>query len=364
MPGLDQYKFQAVAALIVFGLAAMPGAAQQAPRGTRNSDAGAAGGIKVQRIRRNVFMLIGDGANITLQVEQPAGEESFDSIYGGDSGVMLVDSGQAAMSDQLLTTIRRFSMGSIRYLINTSADLDHVGGNEAIGKAAGGLGRGANEGGGRNGPPLMILAHENVLQRMSAPSGKQAVFPIEAWPTDVYTTDREAFLNGGSTKIIHLPGAHGDSDSIVFLRKSDVISAGEIFSTTGFPVIRLEEGGHIQGVLDGLNLILELAIPGEREQGGTMIVPAHGRLSDEADVEFYREMVQIIHDRVLDGVKRGLTLDQVQAAKPALEYDQRYSQPNWTASMFVEAVYKDLAQTAKAATAAHNEAGRAKPQGK
>lgn len=360
------FRAMSVAALIFVGCWANYGIAQQAAReGARNGE-GAAGPIKIQRIRRNVFMLVGDGANITLQVEPAAGEESFDSAYGGDKGVMLVDSGVAGLSQQLLATIRRFSDGPIRYLINTSADLDHVGGNEAIGKAAGALSRGAN-GGGRNGPPLMIMSHENVLQRLSAPSGQKSPFPIEAWPTDVFTTDREAFLNGGSTKIIHIPGAHGDGDSIVFLRKSDVIAAGEIFSTTGFPVIQTAQGGHIQGVLDGLNRILELAIPGEFEQGGTMIVPAHGRLSDEADVEYYREMVQIIHDRILDGVKNGMTLDQVQAAKPALEYAGRYSQPEWTTEMFVEAVYRDLSQSAKSlakAESQHADGAHPKPQGK
>jgi glyoxylase-like metal-dependent hydrolase (beta-lactamase superfamily II) len=346
------------------GCAAIPGTAQQAVRGgARNGDAG--GAIKIQRIRRNVFMLVGDGANITLQVEPAAGEESFDSAYGGDRGVLLVDSGAAALSEQLLATIRRFSDGPIRYLINTSADLDHVGGNEAIGKAAGGLGRGAN-GGARNGPPLMIMSHENVLQRLSAPSGQKSPFPIEAWPTDVFTTDREAFVNGGSTKIIHVPGAHGDGDSIVYMRKSDVIAAGEIFSTTRFPIIQAAQGGHIQGVLDGLNRILEIAIPGELEQGGTMIVPAHGRLSDEADVEYYREMVQIVHDRILDGVKNGMTLEQVQATKPALEYSGRYSQPEWTTEMFVEAVYRDLSQSAKSSAKAVSPRNdvRTKPQGK
>lgn len=354
-----------VALVLMWGWESL-GIAQQTNRNDARSGDRAAGAIKIQRIRRNVFMLIGDGANITLQVEPAAAEESFDSAYGGDNGVLLVDSGVAVLSDELMTTIRRFSNGPIRYLINTSAGLDHVGGNEMIGKAAGGLGRGAN-GGGRNGPPFMLLAHESVLQRLSAPSGQKALFPIEAWPTDVYTTDKEVFLNGGSTKLIHLPGAHSDGDSIVYLRKSDVISAGELFSTTGFPVIKLDEGGHVQGVLDGLNRILEMAIPGEFEQGGTMIVPAHGRLSDEADVEFYREMVQIIHDRVMDGIKSGMTLEQTLAAKPALEYDGRYSQPNWTANMFVETVYRDLSQAAKPATKAtsqRTDAGKIKPQGK
>ena len=211
----------------------------------------------------------------------------------------------------------------------------------------------------------MILAHETVLERMGAPTGKQPAYSLDAWPTDVYAKEKEAFFNGGSIQILHQPGAHSDGDSIVFLRRSDVISAGEIFSTTGFPVIDAAKGGHIQGIIDGLNRILALAIPGEKEQGGTMIVPAHGRLSDEADVEFYREMVQIVRDRIQDGIKRDLTLDQIEASNPALEYDKRYSQPNWTSDMFVEAVYRDLlGSSTPPGTASKKNEGAAKRQGK
>jgi glyoxylase-like metal-dependent hydrolase (beta-lactamase superfamily II) len=291
-------------------------------------------------------MLVGDGANITLQTELPAGEENYDGVYGGDVGVLVVDTGTKAMSGSLLAAIRKLSSGPIRYIVNTSADADHVGGNEALAKVSGGIVRGAL-GGRPVGPPLMILAHETVLERMSAPSGQQAVYPLDAWPTDVYTREKDVFFNGGSTRIMHQPGAHSEGDSIVYLRRSDVIASGEIFSTMNFPKIDAAHGGHIQGIVDSLNGLLNLAVPGEKEQGGTMIVPAHGRLSDTADVEFYREMVQIVRDRIQDGVKNGMTLDQVKAGRPALEYERRYSQPDWTTDMFVEAVYRDLSRTSK-----------------
>ncbi|MEQ1883465.1 MAG: MBL fold metallo-hydrolase [Bryobacteraceae bacterium] len=333
---------------------AHPGQAQQPTQlqaAARMVPAAVGSDIKIQQIRRNVFMLLGDGANVVVQTEAPAGEESFDSVYGlvQGTGLMVIDTGTAAMSDRLLATIRTLSKGPIRYIINTSADPDHVGGNEALAKISGGIVRGAL-GGRPAGPPLMILAHETVLERMGAPSGQQAAYTLDAWPTDVYAKDKEVFFNGGSTKIVHQPDAHSDGDSIVFLRRSDVIAAGELFSTVGFPKIDAAKGGHIRGVIGGLQQILEMAIPGELQQGGTMIVPAHGRLSDEADVEFYREMVQIVHDRIEDGIKNGQTLEQVKAARPALEYEKRYSQPDWTADMFVEAVYKDLAASMKPLT--------------
>jgi cyclase len=336
------WRFLAIAWSCAWAI--VPASAQRAP-----STAGANGVIRIQPVRRNVFMLVGDGANVTLQVEPPAGDEDIDSVYGGDHGILVIDTGTEALSEQLLAAIRQFSSGPIRYIVNTSADADHVGGNVRLAKASGGIVRGAL-GGRPPDAPLMILSHETVLERLSAPSGRQSPMPIDGWPTDVFAVDKEAFFNGGSIKMYHQPAAHSDGDSIVFLRRSDVIAAGEIFSTTGFPKFDAAKGGHIQGILDGLNRILELAIPGEKEQGGTMIVPAHGRLCDEADVEFYREMVQIVRDRVQDGIRSGKTLAQVQADRPALDYERRYSQPGWTTDMFVEAIYKDLSP-AKAAPA-------------
>lgn len=350
-------RVPAIAALGLCAWMISPGAAQRAvnqPTPSARAASKAANAdeseIKIQQIRRNVYMLVGDGANITVQTELPAGEENYDGAYGGDVGVLVIDTGMKTMTGQLLAAIGKLSSGPIRYIINTSADPDHVGGNGALAKVSGGIVRGAL-GGRPPGEPLMILAHETVLERMSAPSGQQAVYPLDAWPTDVYTRGKDVFFNGGSTRIIHQPGAHSDGDSFVQLRRSDVIAAGEIFSTMNFPKIDAAHNGHIQGIVDSLNQLLNLAVPGEKEQGGTMIVPAHGRLSDEADVEFYREMVQIIRDRIEDGVKSGLTLEQVKAARPALEYERRYSQPDWTTDMFVEAVYKDLSQAAKPASA-------------
>ena len=286
--------------------------------------------VHVLPVQGNVYMLVGGGGgNITVQA--------------GDEGVLLVDTSVEQLSDNVLKAIRSVSTKPIRYIINTHVHADHVGGNAPIAK------QGAMIEGGNMGQPYRgaaILAHENVLHRMSAPTGQQAPFPTEAWPTDTYfTKKKELFFNGEAILILHQPSAHTDGDSIVFFRRSDVLSAGDLFVTTTYPVIDLERGGTIQGVIAALNNILDIAIPKDKQEGGTYVIPGHGRLSDEADVLEYRDMLTIIRDRIQDLVKKGSTLEQVKAARPTLDYDGRYGATagSWTTAKFIEAVYRNLA---------------------
>jgi glyoxylase-like metal-dependent hydrolase (beta-lactamase superfamily II) len=197
----------------------------------------------------------------------------------------------------------------------------------------------------------MIIAHENVLLGMNA-AGKSkgegaSLFAAsaEGLPTETFYGQqfRMNFFNGEGVVIYHQPAAHTDGDALVFFRGSDVISAGDIFDMTKYPVIDLERGGSIQGILAGLNTILELAVPEYQTEGGTMIVPGHGRLADSADVAYYRDMITIIRDRVRAAVAEGKTLDQVKAARLTKDYDPRFGRnPSWTGAMFVEAVYRSL----------------------
>jgi glyoxylase-like metal-dependent hydrolase (beta-lactamase superfamily II) len=145
---------------------------------------------------------------------------------------------------------------------------------------------------------------------------------------------------------LHVPAAHTDADTIVFFRRSDVISAGDVFTPDRYPMIDLARGGSIEGLLAGINYIIELAVPDFNEEGGTMIVPGHGRLCDESDVSDYRDMVTIVRDRVADMVKKKMTIEQVKAAKPTRDYDGVYARPGSSGDTFVEAVYRSLtAQT-------------------
>ena len=300
-----------------------------------SAQAPAAAPLPSLKVQGNVYMVVGAGGNIALQI--------------GEDGVVLVDTGSAENANRVIATIRSLTDKPIRYIINTSADADHVGGNDIVGRlgstiAGGNVGAGAGVGAG-------IIAHENVLNRMSAPTGKTSPFPTTAWPTDTYVSrQKELYFNGESIETIYKPG-HTDGDSIVYFRKSDVIAAGELFNMLTYPVIDLSRGGSIKGVLNGLNDMLDIAIPKAMQEGGTYIIPGRGRLTDEADLLEYRDMVTIVRDRVQDAIKRGQTLDQVKNAKFTLDYDARWgaSSGPWTTDMFIEALYKDLSKAAEAA---------------
>ena len=174
---------------------------------------------------------------------------------------------------------------------------------------------------------------------MTRAIGQEAPTPFAAWPTETFFgADKEIFFNNEAIQVLHQPAAHTDGDVVVFFRRSDVVATGDLFSTTGYPVIDRARGGSIQGVLDGLNRIIDITIPKDKEEGGTYVIPGHGRLCDEADVVEYRDMVTIIRDRIQELIRRGLTLEQVKAARPTLDYDGRYG----SSETFVEAVYRGL----------------------
>lgn len=286
--------------------------------------------LEVLPVQGNVFAVFGPGGNTTVQV--------------GDEAVVLVDTQTGDVSDQVLDIVEALSPKPIRHIILTSADADHTGGNEALSRAGTYVRlidsfdpRGSDTN-------ASIISHINVLASMSAPTGEEATAPVDAWPTDTYFTGEWAlFVNGEAIRLLHVPAAHTDGDTVVFFRRSDVISAGDIFNTDRYPPFDMARGGGIAGVLDGLNTILEIMIPGENQEGGTVVVPGHGRLSDETDVVNYRDMVTIVRDRVQAMIDEDESLEDVLAARPTQDYDRRYAGgPGWTGDEFVEAVYLDL----------------------
>jgi glyoxylase-like metal-dependent hydrolase (beta-lactamase superfamily II) len=297
--------------------------------------------LDVVQLRPNFYVIAGAGGNIVVQI--------------GPVGVILVDSGTTQMSERVLATVRRLTTLPIRYIINTSMEADHVGGNETIAKAglsilAGAIAAGAglsddlvtNAGG------ASVLAHENVVTRMSAPSGSQTLFPLALWPTKTFAAKTYAmYLNGEGIQVIHEPAAHTDGDTIVFFRRGDVIATGDIVDTTRFPVIDVANGGSLQGEIDALNHLMELSIPNLPLQWNpdrTLLVPGHGNVLDKIDLLEYRDMVTIVRDRIQDLINSGKTLEEVKAANPTVGYRRKYGSDTgtWTTDKFVEVVYREL----------------------
>jgi glyoxylase-like metal-dependent hydrolase (beta-lactamase superfamily II) len=329
------WVFAVLAAVTLGGLA---GAARQQK---------AADPLDVVQLRPNFYLIGGAGGNIVVQV--------------GPEGVILVDSGSTAMADQVLAAIRGITPLPIRYIINTSMDADHVGGNEKLSKAglsilpgAVAAGAGLSDDLVSNSGAASILAHENVLSRMSAPAGNDKPAPSGLWPTKTFAYRMYSmYLNGEGIQVIHQPAATTDGDTIVFFRRGDVIATGDIIDTTRFPHIDVARGGSVQGELDALNRLMDLSIhnlPIMWYSDRTFLVPGHGHVYDKLDLLEYRDAITVVRDRVQDLIDQGRTLAQVKAANPTLGYRSQYGADSgpWTTDMFVEVIYNELAAKTKA----------------
>ena len=294
-------------------------------------------GLDVIKVRPNFYMIAGAGGNIGVQI--------------GVDGVVLVDTGTEAASDRVLAAIKKLTDLPIRYIMNTGAEPDHVSGNAKLAKAGltiftNALGNVNFANAMTNGGGASIMAHDSVLKRMSAPTGKTSAFAVETWPTEAFYTPRKYIrLNDEAIEVMYQPAAHSDADSFVMFRRSDVVAAGDVMDTTRFPVIDVANGGTVQGEIAALNRLIDLAVPPGPfiyEGIGTYVIPGHGRLCEQLDVVNYRDMVVIVRDVIADYIKQGKTLSQIQELSPAKPFETEYgTQPGSTAA-FVESIYKSL----------------------
>jgi glyoxylase-like metal-dependent hydrolase (beta-lactamase superfamily II) len=291
----------------------------------------AQGGLETIKVRENVYAIFGAGSNITVHV--------------GEDGLILVDSGSSASAEQVVAAIKAISPHPIRLIINTSADLDHVGGNEVVGAA----GLEVNPDSFAEEPHATVLSHENVLTRLS---GDDKI-PTDLWPSETFTSRvRSMYLNDDAVMVYRMIGAHSDGDTVVLFRKADVIATGDIIDLRSFPVIDEAKGGSIQGELEALNRLLEMTVPAMPlvlKPGRTLLIPGHGRVSDYAELVEYRDMVTTIKDNIEALIKKGMTLEQVKAANPTAGYRARWGKETgpWTTDMFVEAIYNGLKNQGK-----------------
>jgi len=313
----------ALAAVTGLGTLATP-AAQQRTSGGIVPPVDAAAAVKVFPVQGNVSMLAGPGGNVTVQV--------------GADGPLVVDTPAATAAQAVFAAIGRLSPKPIHTIVNTHFHADHTAGTGALVKL-----RGAGS------QAVRVMAHDNVLTRLTAATtaGESTaalrvntviVLPVTS---PLFTPSRDFFLNGEAVFVHHVPAAHTDGDVIVHFRGSDVLSTGDVFRPDLYPVIDVQNGGSVNGLIAALNRIIEITVPARYQEGGTRVIPGHGRLCDEADVVEYRDMVTIIRDRIRELVKQGRTLAQVKAARPTRDYDTEYGADAgfWTTDMFVEAVF-------------------------
>jgi cyclase len=285
--------------------------------------------IETLKVQGQVYLLAGAGGNIAAQV--------------GDDSVLLVDTGHEQMASKVMAAVRKLSDKPLRTIINTTMMDSHTGANGVLVKqgvqidnTGPGVGQRPNEADLIGSSTLLALMTEAGRDKISA----------DRWPPSTYPSkQKDLTSNGEAVIIMRMPNAVTDGDSMVWFRKSDVVATGEIMNMASFPFIDVANGGTINGILDGLNTLLEITVPRHNQEGGTMVIPGYGRIGDEHDVLEYRDMLTIIRDRVQNAIKKGMTVQQVKALKPTVtyEYEPRFNRdPAWTAEMFVEAIYKNL----------------------
>jgi cyclase len=285
--------------------------------------------LDVLKVQGQVSLIAGAGGNIAVQT--------------GDSSILLVDTGYEQMAPKVIAAIRKLSNKPLRTIINTTLMDSHTGANGLLVKEGRQI---DNTGPGLGGRPneADLVAHANLPAIMTE-IGREKI-AVDRWPPSTFPAkQKDLSSNGEPVVVLHIPNAVTDGDSIVWFRKSDVVVTGEIMNQASFPFIDVAHGGTINGILDGLNTVLEITVPEHNQEGGTMVIPGYGRIGDEHDVLEYRDMLTIIRDRVQNAIKKGMTLQQVKALKPSVtyEYELRYNRdPAWTAEMFVEAIYKNL----------------------
>jgi len=294
------------------------------------------GGLDIVQVRPNFYMIAGAGGNIGVQI--------------GSDGIVLVGAGAEGATAQVMAALKSLTKLPIRYVIDVNADPDFVGGNEKLAKSGftiftNALGNTGVAGTMTNGGAASILAHQNILNRMSARDA-QAHLSGDAWPTEAFLQNRKALrMNDEGIEILYQPAAHTNQDTFVLFRRSDVVVAGDVMDTTRFPVIDLANGGSIQGEIDALNKLIDLTIaptPYIYKDVGTYVIPGHGRVSEQMEVVDYRDMVVLVRDVIADLIKQGKTLDQIKAARPCLPYETRYGTEPGVTNSFVESIYKSL----------------------
>jgi len=268
--------------------------------------------IKTTQVADGLYELEGQGGNITVSV--------------GADGILLVDSQWAPLHQKIMDAVRKISQQPIRFLIDTHYHGDHTDGNALMAKAG-----------------ATIVGHENLRKRLvsgraAAPGvGAMPPAPKEAIPVMTYNDTLTLHFNGEEISLIHTAPAHTDGDTIIYFRRANVISTGDLPASIRYPNIDVPGGGSVSGNIAALERMMKLGNP------NTKFIPGHGPISTVKDLEQQRQMLIAVRDRVQSQIRAGKNLDQIVAAKPTAEFDEA-RKGGRTPEDFLKLVYADLSR--------------------
>ncbi len=261
--------------------------------------------IKIEKLAPNTYVLFGAGGNIGVSV--------------GDDALFLIDDQYAPVTPKILAALKTLTDKPIRFLLNTHWHGDHTGGNENMGKQG-----------------VILVAHDNVRKRMSSEQfikllqSKVPPSPKEALPLITFSADVTLHLNGDEINGFHVPPAHTDGDTIVHFRKANVIHMGDTYFNGWYPFIDVSSGGNPDGVIAVADKVLALA------DDNTKIIPGHGPIASKADLKAYRDMLSTVTGRIKALMKAGKKLDEIKAANPSAEFDEKWGKAFISPGRFVE----------------------------
>ncbi len=249
-------------------------------------------------------------------------------VLVGPEGIFVVDAQFAPLTDRLVAAIRQISNAPIKLLVNTHVHGDHTGGNENFAKAG-----------------ATIMARPMLRDRLAKPNppaaGGQppAPAPAAALPVVVFDSRTTVNLNGEAVQLIPLPAAHTDGDTGVFFPNANVLMTGDVFRSVGYPNIDRANGGSLNGILAALQTLIDTAGP------NTRVAPGHGDITNRAAIQAHRDMAVTVRDRVSKMMTQGQTMEQIVAAKPTKDFDERTGNAMQSADRFVGQIYAELRGT-------------------
>lgn len=271
--------------------------------------------IKATKITDKFYTLEGQGGTIGALV--------------GPDGVFLVDTQFAPLTERIVAAVKQITPSPIRFAVNTHVHGDHTGGNENLGKMG-----------------VTIFSRDQLRARLAAPAPPGKPAPPPALPVVTYNNQVNLHMNGEDIQLIPIRGAHTDGDTLVRFPGLDIVMTGDYYRSIGYPNIDRNNGGTLQGMIDGLGQTIGLTGP------NTKIIPGHGPIVDRNAITAHRDLILAMRDRVAAMIKQGRTQQEVAAAKVNVEFDARVQQPGTTGERFVTQLYAELAPPAPPAAPA------------